>query len=193
MTSVTSRYRRILRRETHSPRSTPAIIVAVMIIVACAYAGTEIVLDLVGQPALLVTPSDAVQTLAGLSDAPIGAVIAIGAAAAVVGLILVLVSMTPGRRAKHQRSTDRTAVVVDNEVVASSIARHVSRAAGVGPDNVRVGVTHRSAVATVTPTSGIPVDTDAANRSIIEQVERYGLSPRLSPRVAVSSDGKVGA
>ncbi len=193
MSGVTSRYTRILRRETHSPRSAPAIAAAAVIVVACAYAGTEIVLALLGQSPLLSTPTDSLRTLSGLADAPIGAVVAIGAAVGIVGLALIILAVAPGRRAKHHRSTDRTAVVVDNEVVASSIARHVSSAAGVGPDNVRVGVTHRTAVATITPASGTPVDADAAKRAVSEQVDGYRLSPRLSARVAVTAEGKVGS
>lgn len=193
MSGVTSQYARILRRETHSPRSGPAITVAVVLILACVYAGIEIVLGLLGQAPLLVAPTDALQTLSGLADAPAGVVVIVGVIAAVIGLLLVLQAITPGRRAKHQRTTDRSAVVVDNEVIASSIARHVSYAAGVGPDNVRVGVTHRAATAEITPASGVPVDTSGAKQVIREQVESYGLSPSLSPRVSIAKQGKVGA
>jgi hypothetical protein len=165
----------------------------VILIVACAYAGTEIVLGLLGQQPLLVAPDDAIRTVAGLSDAPAAIVAAAGLIALLIGLALVILALAPGRRAKHHRRTDRSAVVVDNEVIASSLARHVSHAAGVGPDNVRVGVTHRTATAEITPASGLPVDTDAAREVVRAQVEAYALTPRLSSRVTLAKHGKVGA
>jgi hypothetical protein len=51
-------YRRVSRRETHSPRSLVAIVLAVVLILVLAWIGTEIVLALLGAPALLVAPVD---------------------------------------------------------------------------------------------------------------------------------------
>ena len=49
MSTPTSLYSRISRRETHSPRSLLAIILAVLLIIVAAWIGTEIVLSLLAQ------------------------------------------------------------------------------------------------------------------------------------------------
>ncbi len=57
MSSRSALYGRIDGRETHSPRSTPAIVHAGVVILACAHLGTEIILSLLRQPALLGGPT----------------------------------------------------------------------------------------------------------------------------------------
>lgn len=49
-------YPRLVRRETHSSRSGSAIVLAVLLILLFAWLGTEAVLAVLGQPALLVAP-----------------------------------------------------------------------------------------------------------------------------------------
>ena len=49
----TPAFRRIVRRETHSPRTVAMIIAVVILILALVYIGVEIVLHLLAQPALL--------------------------------------------------------------------------------------------------------------------------------------------
>jgi hypothetical protein len=186
-------YRRILRRETHSPRSLVAIVLAVLLIVALAWVATEIVIALLGGPALLVAPVDMVTATVGLADAPAAIVAAAGIAVAVIGLVLVLIALSPGRRARHVLASDRTAVVVDDEVIASALARHASVAGNVDPDNASVSVSHRRAVVHLTPTSGIPVDRDEVTAETERRLAGYGLSPAVSARVRISESGRVGA
>ena len=52
-------FRRVLRRETHSPRTVAMIIAVVLLLVVLIYIGTEIVLFLIAQPALLLGPAAA--------------------------------------------------------------------------------------------------------------------------------------
>jgi len=58
--STASLYKRIVRRETHSSRAGIAITLAVLLIVALAWIGTEAVLAAVGTAPLLLAPTDLV-------------------------------------------------------------------------------------------------------------------------------------
>jgi len=186
-------YRRIGRRETHSPRSLLAIVLAVALILVLAWLGTEIVLALLGAPALLVAPVDMFTSAVNLVDAPTGIVAAAGIVVAVIGLVLVIASVAPGRRARHLLTSERTVVVVDNEVIASALARHASLAGNVDPDNASVSVSHRTAEVHLTPTTGIPVDRDAVTSTVTEQLDSYGLTPSVRPRVRIATSGRIGA
>jgi len=186
-------YRRIARRETHSPKSLLAIVLAVLLIIVIAWIGTEIVIALLGAPALLVAPADMFTSAVNLADAPAGIVAAAGIVVALVGLILVIAALSPGRRARHLLASERTVVVVDNEVIASALARHASLAGNVDPDNARVSVSHRSAVVDLIPTSGIPVGRDVVTEEVARHLDSYELKPRVSARVRVSDNGRIGA
>ncbi len=186
-------YRRIARRETHSPRSLLAIVLAVLLIVTLAWLGTEIVLALLGAPALLVAPADMFTSAVNLVDAPVGVVAAAGIVVALIGLVLVITAIAPGRRARHLLPTGRTVVVVDNEVIASALARHASLAGNVDPDNATVSVTHRRADVHLTPTSGIPVDQAAVIDHVSRQLDSYRLTPAVTARVRIAENGRIGA
>ncbi len=115
-------YRRVIRRETHSPRSAAAIVIAALVVVAFAWAATEAVLLLLDRPSLLVAPSDALRALVRLDriDGPL--LVAAGVPLVLIGAVLVVVAVTPGRRARHHRMTARSAIVVDDRVIASALA-----------------------------------------------------------------------
>lgn len=191
-TSFDAVYRRITRRETHSPRSLLAITLAVVIIVVFLWIGTEIVIAELGAPALLVNPDDALASAVALAEAPAAIVAAAGIGIALVGLLLVIAALAPGRRARHVLSADRAAVVVDNEVIASALARHTAYAGNVDPDNVTVSVSHTRAVIDLLPTSGVPVDRAVVTEVVDEQLESYGLRPRVSARVRIAENGRIG-
>ncbi|MFB2557390.1 hypothetical protein [Herbiconiux liangxiaofengii] len=192
-TASSSLGRRITRRELHSPRSAAAITVAVLLVIALAWVGTEIVIALLGLPALLVAPADMFAALTNLPEAPAAIVVAVGAVAVVLGLVLIVLALAPGRRPRHVLESERAATVVDNEVVASAIARHASLAADVDPDHTTVAVSKRSAVVDLVPTSGVAVDRSAVAQAVDRQIESYGLRGRLTGRVRVSERGRVGA
>ena len=80
-------YRRILHRDTHSPRATLAIVLAIAVIVLCAWSITEIILDLVGQPPLLTSMPALASAVAGVATLPAGLVVPIGVVLAVIGAI----------------------------------------------------------------------------------------------------------
>jgi hypothetical protein len=189
----TALYARISRRETHSPRSLLAIVLAIVLIIVFAWVGTEVVIALLGLPALLVAPSDMFASAIGLAEQPAAIVAAAGIVVAVIGLVLIIASLSPGRRARHVIDSDRAVTVVDNEVIASALARHASHAGNVDPDNATVSVSHRRGVVELTPTSGIPADRDAVTRAVTEQLDSYGLRPAVTARVRIAEKGKVGA
>jgi hypothetical protein len=187
-------YRRIVRRETHSPRSGFAIALAVILLLVAAWLVTETVLVLVGAPPLLSTPGALVDSALALPTAVLpAALVAVGAVVAVLGLVCVLVALLPGRRPRHHGETARTALVVDNRAIASALARRAARAAGIDPDNVVVSVGHRTALVRLSRSSGWSIDTDAVDAAVANELKRLNLSPALRSSVTVDTRGVVGA
>ena len=187
-------YRRIVRRETHSPRSTPAIALAVLAIVVLAWAGTESVLLALGRPALIADPISAIDAAIALPNSvSVAVLIAAGAVVAVVGLALVILAVLPGRRASHRGRTGRTALVVGNRAIASALARRASRAAGVAPDQVVVSVARRVAEVRISRSSGWPVDESAVAVAVELELARLDVSPALRAKIVVERHGVVGA
>jgi hypothetical protein len=193
-TANNSVYRRILRRETHSPRSTFAIVLAVLLALVAAWAATEAVLALLDRPALLVAPADGLAAVLALPDSvDPNLLTAAGIVVAVIGLVILLVALLPGRRANHRGETARTAMVIDNRSIASALAGRAARAAGVDPDQVVVSVGHRLAEVRVRRSSGWPIDKDSVERAVSSEIERLDVTPALKPRVVIEQKGVVGA
>ncbi|RFA08188.1 hypothetical protein B7R54_02355 [Subtercola boreus] len=189
--STPALYRRIVRRESHSPRSGAAITIAAILMIGLAYLGVEAVLSAIGQPPLLVTPEALVSSTLSAAAAPVPLLAAIGAVAAIIGLIIIVISVAPGRRGRRGSITERTAAVVDDRVIAQSIARTVSYAGDVNPDNVSVSVGARTVRVDVTPTSGRAVDRQAIQDAVAQDVSSYDYRPALRSNVHVSKKGKV--
>lgn len=177
-------FRRIIRRETHSPRTVAAIVVAVVVILALVSLGIELVLQLAALPALLVSPSAAADRVSTLtSQQPSGAIIAAGVLAALLGLTLLVLALGPGRLAKHRMQFEGRAVLVDNGVIAAALAQHVSDETGIDRDDITVGVAHRVVDVTVDTDSGAPVDTSAIRDLVDAELENYRLEPSVRVRV----------
>jgi uncharacterized membrane protein len=192
--ATSAHYRRILRRETHSSRATLAILLAVVLILVLAWIGTESVLQFFGFQALLAAPTDMVTTIAQLPEAVMPAALtAAGIVVALLGAALLLAAILPGRRARHTAEVGRTAVLVDNAVIASALARAASSRANVDPDQVRVSVGHRTAEVFVRPSSGFPVNQDAVKQAVLRQIEELDLRPSLRCSVVIEKRGVVGA
>ncbi|HEY9466381.1 MAG TPA: DUF6286 domain-containing protein [Vicinamibacterales bacterium] len=162
-------------------------------IVLCAYVGTEIILSMLNQRALLAAPQDMLATLGALGSAPVALPIGIGVILMIIGLLLLIAALTPGRRARHQLAASRAAVVADNEVIASALARHAARAANLNPDNTLVSVSARRAIVRLTPTSGTPVQRDAVADAVREQLAAFELATPVRFSVVITPSGKVGA
>lgn len=182
----TPAFRRIVRRETHSPRTAAMVVAVVLLILALLYVGVEIVLDLLAQPALLASPEAAFAWIAGLPAAqPEGAVVAGGLALAVIGLVFVYLAVAPGRLPKHEMTWPGRAVVVDNGVIASALAQRISDETGIARDRIDVGVSHRSVDATVTPGPGVPLDAAGVRQLVDAEMTAYQLAPPVTTRVRV--------
>lgn len=185
-------YRRILRRETHSPRSALAIALAVALIALCAYLGAEIILMMLNHRALLAAPEDMLTALGNLGTAPIAAPLITGIVLALIGLLLLIAALTPGRRARHQLPSERAGIVVDDEVVASALARRAAYAANANPDNTVATVSRSRAVVRITPTSGVPVQHDAVSAAVQEELAGFELTPPVRSVVELAPRGRVG-
>ncbi|PPG01480.1 hypothetical protein C5E06_16010 [Pseudoclavibacter sp. RFBI5] len=193
MSNHDSLYKRVARRETHSPRSALAIVLAVLLIIVAAWVGTEIVLALLALPALLVAPVDMFTSTLSVLEQPAQYVGVAGVVVAILGLVLLIAGLAPGRRARHALRSSRTATVADDAVIASALARHAARAGHVSPDNVTVSVSHRRADVHLVPASGVPVDAASIEAAVTRQLEQYELTPRVTAKVRVAENGKVGA
>ena len=190
--SMTPIYGRISRRELHSPRSAAAISVAIVVIAFCGWLGTEIVLLLLDQPALLVTPAALAAGVASVSTVPASLLTVVALACALLAIVLLVVAVTPGRRARHLIVSERTVTVVDDEVIASALAGRAARVGGIDPDSTRVSISRRLATVHLVPTSGQPVQRDSVQQAVRDQLDGLHLRPTLQPRVAVALGGKVG-
>jgi hypothetical protein len=161
--------RRVIRRETHSPRTVAMFVV----------------LSLAAQPALLLGPAAAAGWLVGLPTQPAGLVIAGSIVLAVIGLIFIWLAVTPGRLSKHALEAGDRAVVVDNGVIASALAQHIADETGIPRDDITVGVGHRSVDVTMRPGAGIPLD-QATVQSVAEQeLQTYRLTRSIRTRVRI--------
>jgi len=195
---------RILYRETHSPRAAVATVAAGVVMVLAAYGLLESGVHAVGQPAWLIEPQVAAERIvalpAGISPVLLGI---IGAVLAMAGLFFVLNAVLPGRRARHlligqygrapAGPGTGPSVLVDDEVIASALARKARLAANVTPEQVMVVVSQRHIVVNVRPTSGVPVDEAAVSAAVQEELDQMALVPPPGVRVNVSTSGVIGA
>lgn len=185
--------RRILRRETHSSRSGATVVMLIVLILVVGYVGVEAVYAALGQPPLLFSPVDAVATLLSAATAQPALVIAASIAAAILGLVLVVIGLTPGRRGRHTIDDDRVAVVVDDQVIAASLARNARIAGGLAPGQVTAWVARSSARITITPASGSTADTDAVLRAANDELGRIAYRPPVTAEARVTPNGRLGA
>ncbi len=178
--------RTVVRRETHSPRTVAMLIVVVLLLLALAYAAVEIILHLVGAQPLLVGPGEALNALVAAPTAlmPVAFIVA-GVVLAILGLLVLILALKPGRLSRHEMEWGDRAVVVDNGVVASALAQHLSNESGIARDDIVVGVAHRSVDVTVRPPVGIPVDEAQLRRIVDEEVAAYKLTPAVRTHLRV--------
>jgi hypothetical protein len=189
---------RILHRETHSSRAVAATAAAILVMVFAAYGLLEAGVHAIGQPAWLIEPQVAAERLvalpAGISPLLLGA---IGAVLAMFGLVFLLNGILPGRRARHlltaREEATGPAVVVDDEVIASSLARRARLAANVTPEQVMVVVSRRQVMVNVRPTSGVLVDQDAVFAAVQSELAAMALDPSPEVHVNVAQSGVIGA
>lgn len=181
--------RRLTRRLTHRSRSASVAVALVLVALGALYVATEIALELLGRPALLVTPGDALATTSAGSPW----VLAVAAGAALFGVVAIVLAVTPGRRARHALADDRMTVVADDAVLAGTLRRSVAETVGVRRDRVRATLGRRRADFGVTPPSGLTIDRAAADARATEVLAALRPRPAVRPRVTVATRGVVGA
>jgi hypothetical protein len=186
--------RRILDRETRSSRAGVSGVAAVLVVLLCGYGLLESAVRAVGQPPWLIDPQTAAERIialpAGLPPLLLGV---IGAVTAMVGLFFFLNAVLPGRRARHLLADPRAGVVVDDEVIASALARRARLAANVTQEQVMVVVSQRQVTVNVRPTSGVPVSENAVLAAVLEELREMDPAPMPEVRVNVATSGVIGA
>ncbi|WP_354172903.1 DUF6286 domain-containing protein [Arthrobacter sp. UYEF36] len=184
----------ILKRETHSSRAVASIIAAVLVIALCVYALLETAVRAVGQPPWLVDPQTAAERAVALPNGVQPLLLGVvGAVLVMAGLFFLLNAVLPGRRARHRLRNNRAAVVVDDEVIASALARRARLAANVSQEQVMVTVSRQRVEVNVRPTSGVSLRRDAVLAAVQDELRDMGLSPTPEARINVASTGVIGA
>lgn len=187
---------RIIRRETHSTRAVVATAAAALVLGLAGYGLLEAGVHAIGQPAWLIDPRAAGEQIVRLpAGVPKALLAALGAVLAMLGMVFFLNGILPGRRARHVLRAPGTgpAVVVDDEVIASALARRARRAANVTPEQVTVVVSQRQVMVNVRPTSGIPVDQEAVLAAVQDELDQMALEPAPAAGINVASSGVIGA
>ncbi|WP_270366495.1 hypothetical protein [Microbacterium algeriense] len=187
MTNEQATYRRVLRRETHSPRTAPAVAVA-------AVGAVVLLAGLAGGVWWLVDPSfraSAARWFDGASAlaAQPAAAIAVGAVLVLLAVLLLALAVLPGRRSRRARIADRTALLVDDGVIADAVAAAVARRTGAERGRVSVTMGRRTVTVRIVPTSGVAVDPAAAESAVHDTLAEVGFSS--ATRVVVSTEGVV--
>ena len=180
-------YRRIIRRATHASRSIPAVIMAVLVIAGAGWVLTEIVLQQLNRPALLISPLSMRQAFLSPEAIPHTPAVVGGALAMFVGIAAILFAMKPGRLRKHHRN----AVIVDDALIARFIARELARTVQLPDSHVAVRLSRRYAKAKLTPLSGLPIPAAQVEQRLQALLDRDDFQPRLKAHVTVAKVGKV--
>lgn len=185
---------KVLARETTSSRAAAAVIAALLVIGLCGYALLETAVRAVGQPPWLIDPQTAAERAtalpAGIPPLLLGVT---GAVLFAAGLFFFLNAVLPGRRARHVLADPRAGVVVDDEVIASALARRARLAANVTQEQVMVVVSRRQVLVNVRPTSGVPLRAADVQAAVQAELREMALSPMPEVRVNLASSGVIGA
>jgi hypothetical protein len=184
---------RIVKRETHSSRAPLSVVVAVLVTLLAVYGLLEAILRAVGQPPWLVDPVTAARRLAALPEGTSPVLLGtIGVLLFLLGLICLGHAVLPGRRARHTIADPRVAIVVDDEVIASALARRARLAAGVTREQVMVVVSARAVQVNVRPTSGIRLDESRIRAAVEAELAQMALEPDPAVTVRLSTSGVIG-
>lgn len=187
----------VLRREMRASRAVASIVVAVLVGLLSIFGILEAFLRATGQPEWVMDPFNTAQKLAAL---PAGVsnslLLSIACVVVVLGLILLVLAVVPGRRARHTMATDmasdEVAIVVDDEVIASALARCARLAAGVTREQVMVVLSATTARVNIRPTSGTRIDVSAIQAGVEAELKEMRLDDTPRVTVAVAATGVVG-
>ncbi|PYY64056.1 MULTISPECIES: DUF6286 domain-containing protein [unclassified Curtobacterium] len=180
--------RRIRRRSVHRSRSTAVAVALVVFALVAAWIGTESVLSAIGRPPLLADPQTVVDTALRPDAAFVTIVEVIAGALVVLGVVLVVLALKPGRQHRSVVEHDRGAVVIDSRIVASTAANAAGMAAGVPEGNASATARGRSTEVRIVPVTGVPVDEANVRAAVVERLS--GLDERFGRRVRVRVEEK---
>ncbi|WP_104086987.1 DUF6286 domain-containing protein [Arthrobacter sp. GMC3] len=183
----------ILKRESRSSRAVISVVAAILVALLALYGLLEAMLRVLGQPPWLIDPLTAAQRLAQLPEGILPAMpVAIGLLIFIVGLVFLANAVIPGRRARHVIPDPRVAVVVDDVVVASALAKRARLAAGVTREQVVVVVSAKSVQVNVRPTSGILLDEALIQAAVEDELTAMALQPAPAVKVHLANSGVIG-
>ena len=180
--------RRIRRRSVHRSRSTAVAVALVVLALVAAWIGTEAVLSAIGRPPLVADPRTVVDTALRPDAAFVTIVEVIAGVLVVLGVVLVVLALKPGRQHRSVVEHERGAVVIDARIVASTAANAAGMAAGVPEGNASATARGRSTEVRIVPVTGVPVDEASVRAAVVERLS--GLDERFGRRVRVRVEEK---
>ena len=180
--------RRIRRRSVHRSRSTAVAVALVVLALVAAWIGTEAVLSAIGRPPLVADPQTVVDTALRPDAAFVTIVEVIAGVLIVLGVVLVVLALKPGRQHRSVVEHERGAVVIDARIVASTAANAAGMAAGVPEGNASATARGRSTEVRIVPVTGVPVDEASVRAAVVERLS--GLDERFGRRVRVRVEEK---
>ena len=183
--------RRLRRRSIHRSRSTAVAVTLAVVAVIAAWIGTEAVLQAIGQAPLLADPQTVVDTALQPDAAFTSIVEVIAGALVVLGIILVVLALTPGRQHRSGIDHDRGAVIIDTRILASTAANAAATAAGVPESNTSASAKGHRTQVHVVPLSGIPVDTHTVEQAVRDRLGRLGGKHGTAVTVHVEQKGTL--
>ncbi|OII05628.1 DUF6286 domain-containing protein [Curtobacterium sp. MCBA15_005] len=180
--------RRIRRRSVHRSRSTAVAVALVVLALVAAWIGTEAVLSAIGRPPLVADPQTVVDTALRPDAAFVTIVEVIAGVLVVLGVVLVVLALKPGRQHRSVVEHERGAVVIDARIVASTAANAAGMAAGVPEGNASATARGRSTEVRIVPVTGVPVDEASVRAAVVDRLS--GLDERFGRRVRVRVEEK---
>ncbi|RII43255.1 hypothetical protein DWB68_02810 [Galactobacter valiniphilus] len=185
---------RVRRRELRTGRSGLVVTVVTLLVLLLGYLGLEAGTRAVDHKPWLIKPDAAWAWFVGLPDTAqvrIGVIVG-GVLLLLLGLGLLYAALAPGRRPVRELPARRVIALVEHDVLAQALVRGAQLAAGVGAEQVRVGVDGRGVHVSIRPTSGVPVDAEAVRAAVAADLERNGLDPATPVAVQLAATGVVG-
>ncbi|WP_030143801.1 hypothetical protein [Mycetocola saprophilus] len=175
-------YTRVLRRESHDSRTAPAVVVASLLVILC---GGLLVLGI-----WMIIDERVGDTLAEFLSGrraafDVGSVaLGAGTILLVLAILLIWLALAPGRRDRRSRTTERLAILVDNGVLADTVADRVAEAEGLDRGNVSVVVGRTQASVHVTPTSGVALNPESVREVAQDTLVAAGFPSTVRVRIA---------
>lgn len=191
MSSTSSLERRLRRRSVHRSRSTAVAITLIVTALVAAWIGVEAVLKAIGQRPLLADPQTIVDAALKPDAAFTTIAEVIAAVLVIVGIILIVLAVGPGRQPRSVVDHDRGAVVIDTRILASTAANAAALAAGVPESNTSASARGHRTEVRVVPLSGIPVDTHVVQQAVQDRLGRLGGKHGTHVKVHVEQKGTL--